>query len=600
MEEIKTKEQAIEILKSSEDLSIIPKDLKIKYPEIYLTALDEGIYIMNDISREVLIENKEICIGIINNYRNGFKDIPEEALWKYPELCFMAIKKDCYLLKEIPEKLKEEYFEICVTAIKYSSNLIHYIPEKVKKEHPEVCFIAAKNEKWNVQHVIDNVPNKIKENPEFWINVVQNEIGSLRDVPENMKEKLEVCMEAVNAKSGEIEFVPEEVKVKYPEICIKAVGASLSNLEWIPSIIKEDYPEIWTSEIIEYPFILKYMPEEVLEKYPDICIKLLKKGVAQYIPNDIKEANPDLCVEAAKNGDGEILKYIPDNIKEEHPELLIKVLTPKGLISSEYAPESMYDVDEYEDENESSYYDEYEDDEDYYEKPDFNEYYLKDKYIKEILKIDGLLLECASQEQRKNIEIALIAVEQNEKALVFVDSEIQEEIINRINKDRKNSVKWQQECLKEINQQDYVVLCSPTGSGKTTLFLEWAKQKEKKPIYITSPIKALSNQRYKELTNQGFTVGLETGENKYMPENCDFICCTQEIYTKKYTEQEDVTLIVDEFHYIFENNDRARVYIEALQKSKAENILLCSATLGEIDKLKQYIDKVSRKGFLYI
>lgn len=82
-----------------------------------------------------------------------------------------------------------------------------------------------------------------------------------------------------------------------------------------------------------------------------------------------------------------------------------------------------------------------------------------------------------------------------------------------------------------------------------------------------------------------------------VPDNCDFICCTQEIYTNKYSELENVILIMDEFHYIFENRNRARTYIDALHDSKARNILLCSATLGDIKKLTEYVNRVSGREF---
>ena len=160
-----------------------------------------------------------------------------------------------------------------------------------------------------------------------------------------------------------------------------------------------------------------------------------------------------------------------------------------------------------------------------------------------------------------------------------------------------NDIKWQQECLKKISDKSNVILSSPTGSGKTRVFLEWALKQYERPIIITAPIKALSNQRYRELLQAGYTVGLETGDIKNVPENCDFICCTQEIYTNKYCDLINVTLIMDEFHYIFENASRARTYIDALNKSKASNILLCSATLGDIDRLKEYVEKVSKRDF---
>ena len=163
--------------------------------------------------------------------------------------------------------------------------------------------------------------------------------------------------------------------------------------------------------------------------------------------------------------------------------------------------------------------------------------------------------------------------------------------------DEKIGSEWQSECLERIKDSNNVILASPTGSGKTSVFLQWALQKVQRPIYITSPIKALSNQRWRELQEQGFVVGLETGDIKNVPENCDFICCTQEIYTNKYIEIEDATLIMDEFHYIFEDHRRSRTYIDALHNSKAKNILLCSATMGDIDELDKYIENVSNRKF---
>lgn len=129
------------------------------------------------------------------------------------------------------------------------------------------------------------------------------------------------------------------------------------------------------------------------------------------------------------------------------------------------------------------------------------------------------------------------------------------------------------------------------------MFLEWALKKKERPIFITAPIKALSNQRYRELKNLGYEVGLETGDIQIVPKNSEFICCTQEIYTNKYINKKDTTLIIDEFHYIFENQDRARTYIDALNNSKSTNIFICSATLGNLNTVKEYIDKVSKRDF---
>lgn len=157
--------------------------------------------------------------------------------------------------------------------------------------------------------------------------------------------------------------------------------------------------------------------------------------------------------------------------------------------------------------------------------------------------------------------------------------------------------RWQKKCLESISNEDNVILSSPTGSGKTRVFLEWAGSKNERPIIITSPIKALSNQRYRELVEKGYKVALETGDVKNIPEDYDYLCCTQEIYTNKYIDKENVTVIFDEFHYIFENPDRARAYVDGLHKSKAKNLLLCSATFGNIKEFEKYIEKISGRKF---
>ena len=162
---------------------------------------------------------------------------------------------------------------------------------------------------------------------------------------------------------------------------------------------------------------------------------------------------------------------------------------------------------------------------------------------------------------------------------------------------------WQSECLEKIKHERNVILSSPTGSGKTRVFLEWANIRKfdkenggrKHTTYITAPVKALSNQRFRELDKQGYNVGLETGDIKNVPNGADYICCTQEIYTNKYLNDQDASLIMDEFHYVFEDGNRARTYIDSLYGSKARNILLASATFGNTDQLKGYVDKVSER-----
>lgn len=159
-------------------------------------------------------------------------------------------------------------------------------------------------------------------------------------------------------------------------------------------------------------------------------------------------------------------------------------------------------------------------------------------------------------------------------------------------------VNWQRNCLEAIKDKNCVILSSPTGSGKTTCYENWAFAKKERPIFITSPIKALSNQRYRELVSKGYNVALETGDVCYFPtSDCDIICCTQEIYNYKYRNLRNSTVIIDEFSYIYDDMDRARAYIDSLIYSNATNIMLCSATFGNPAEVLEYIKKVSRRDF---
>jgi superfamily II RNA helicase len=112
-------------------------------------------------------------------------------------------------------------------------------------------------------------------------------------------------------------------------------------------------------------------------------------------------------------------------------------------------------------------------------------------------------------------------------------------------------------------------------------------------VVFTAPIKALSNERYMDLRRMGFDVGIETGDFK-RNETAQIVCCTQEIYTMKYAEQPGQMLIVDEFHYIFNDSDRARTYIDGIRNTHPDtSILVMSATLGGVKAVGRYLSDLS-------
>ena len=165
---------------------------------------------------------------------------------------------------------------------------------------------------------------------------------------------------------------------------------------------------------------------------------------------------------------------------------------------------------------------------------------------------------------------------------------------------------WQKDAFNVIKDKD-AVLSAPTGSGKTTVALLWAgiydlnlkyKNPENYKVFFTAPIKALSNQRYKNLTKAGLNVGIETGDIKENT-NAPIMCVTQEIFTAKYSDIPNAKVIKDEFHYSYNNQERARAYIDAIvNTNKDSNILLISATFGNPDKLIQYLKDISQRDFV--
>lgn len=135
---------------------------------------------------------------------------------------------------------------------------------------------------------------------------------------------------------------------------------------------------------------------------------------------------------------------------------------------------------------------------------------------------------------------------------------------------------FQKYAIEAIVDGHHVLSCAHTGSGKT-LAAEFAINhfvaRQKKVIY-TSPIKALSNQKYYEFTNKypHIRFGLLTGDIKTNP-NADVLIMTTEILMNRLSYQSNsiglssfeldiqndlACVIFDEVHYI---NDASRGHV---------------------------------------
>ena len=181
---------------------------------------------------------------------------------------------------------------------------------------------------------------------------------------------------------------------------------------------------------------------------------------------------------------------------------------------------------------------------------------------------------------------------------------------------------FQKHAIQTIVDGNHVLVTAHTGSGKT-LPAEFAIKhfvgKGKKVIY-TSPIKALSNQKYYDFTHKypDITFGLLTGDIKTNP-NADVLIMTTEILLNKLFRMNDATanastanastatnattrltfdmdierdlaaVVFDECHYINDNH-RGHVWEQCIMMlPKQVQMILLSATIDDPSRFAKLV-----------
>jgi len=162
--------------------------------------------------------------------------------------------------------------------------------------------------------------------------------------------------------------------------------------------------------------------------------------------------------------------------------------------------------------------------------------------------------------------------------------------------------RFQKEAIDYINKGNSVIVSAPTGAGKTAIaeHIITTSIQNKIGVVYTAPIKALSNQKFRDFQNQyGLTIGILTGDVSINPDAPVLIMTTEIFRNKILDEPESLKkyswVIFDEIHYI-DNPERGTVWEESLIFLPGHmNLLGLSATIPNIKQLASWIESIHNK-----
>lgn len=128
---------------------------------------------------------------------------------------------------------------------------------------------------------------------------------------------------------------------------------------------------------------------------------------------------------------------------------------------------------------------------------------------------------------------------------------------------------FQAQAIKYITKNESVLVAAHTSAGKTVV-AEYAiaqSLREGQRVIYTSPIKALSNQKYRDLSEEFTDVGLMTGDITINPTATCLVMTTEILRSMLYRGSEVMRevawVIYDEVHYM-RDKERGTVWEESI------------------------------------
>ncbi|KAJ0003707.1 hypothetical protein NQD34_008805 [Periophthalmus magnuspinnatus] len=160
---------------------------------------------------------------------------------------------------------------------------------------------------------------------------------------------------------------------------------------------------------------------------------------------------------------------------------------------------------------------------------------------------------------------------------------------------------FQKQAILRLEAHDSVFVAAHTSAGKTVV-AEYAialSQKHMTRTIYTSPIKALSNQKFRDFKTTFGDVGLLTGDVQLSPESSCLIMTTEILRSMLYNGSEVIRdlewVIFDEVHYI-NDAERGVVWEEVLiMLPDHVSIILLSATVPNALEFSEWIGRIKKR-----
>ncbi|MGB0562876.1 MAG: DEAD/DEAH box helicase [Spirulinaceae cyanobacterium] len=164
---------------------------------------------------------------------------------------------------------------------------------------------------------------------------------------------------------------------------------------------------------------------------------------------------------------------------------------------------------------------------------------------------------------------------------------------------------FQEQAIAALNTSQSVVVCVPTGSGKTLIgeYAIYRALATQKRVFYTTPLKALSNQKFRDFCEQfgPDNVGILTGDTSVNRDAAVLVMTTEIFRNMLYgtpigqvgTSLEHVeTVVLDECHYM-NDSQRGTVWEESIIYCPPQvQLAALSATVANASDLADWIAQV--------